>query len=194
MLIACVDMEGVLIPEIWPYIAEKTGVSELAITTREVPNYNLLVHRRMTLLKENNLTLKDLQIIVNELNPYEDAKTFLEKLEEVYEILLVSDAFFDLIQPLWKKLGSPKIECHRFVINDQGFIEDAIYVRKDKAEVIKRYKLKNIETLAIGDAFNDIGMLNAANKGFLFRPSEETANKASYLNIVYSYEDILLGL
>jgi len=187
-------MEGVLIPEIWPYIAEKTGISELAITTREVPNYNLLVQRRITLLKENNLTLKDIQIIVNELNPYHGAKSFLDKLEGNYQILLVSDAFFDLIQPLLKKLGSPKIECHRFEINDQGFIEDAIYVRKDKAEVIKRYKVKNIKTLAIGDAFNDLGMLNSADKSFLFRPSEETANKASNLNIVYSYEDILLGL
>lgn len=191
MLVACIDMEGVLIPEMWPYIAERTGINELAMTTREVPDYPSLVKRRIELLNYHKKTLSDIQTIVAELEPYEGARQFLSQMSQKCHVVLVSDAFYELVKPLWEKLGSPRIECHFFTVDADQKILAARYTRKGKHEVVERFKKRGFSTLAVGDAFNDIGMLNAADKGFLFRPSAETLNAAQHLTVADQYHEIL---
>jgi phosphoserine/homoserine phosphotransferase len=193
MLVACIDMEGVLIPEMWPYIAQRTGISALALTTREVPDYQSLVERRIELLSYHKKKLSDIQNIVAELEPYEGARLFLSKMSQKCQVVLVSDAFYELVKPLWEKLGSPNIECHHFTVDENQNILAARYSRKGKHEVVERFKKRGFNTLAVGDAFNDIGMLNAADKGFLFRPSVETLNAAQNLPIAVQYDEILLA-
>ena len=191
MLAVCIDMEGVLIPEMWPLIAEKLGINELAITTREEPNYTKLVARRIEILNQHNKTLNDIQNIVASLKPYEGAAAFLAHLAQHCQVILVSDAFFEMVKPLWLKLGSPSIECHTLITDSDNRISHAHYSRSGKHEVVERLNKRGFKTLAIGDAFNDIGMLTAAHQGFLFRPSLETAQAARSLPIIQHYNEVL---
>ncbi len=191
MLVACIDMEGVLIPEMWPHIAEQTSLPELAMTTREMPDYPKLVQRRIELLKKHHYTLKDVRSMIAQLQPYEGATAFLSQLSQKCQVVLVSDAFYELVKPLWQQLGCPSIECHHLFVDENDMISHAQYVRQGKHEVVERFKRRGFKTLAIGDAFNDIGMLNAADTGFLFRPSVATVLAAAHLPVIEHYRDIV---
>lgn len=192
MDIACIDLEGVLIPELWPHIAERTGIAELALTTREEPDYARLVQRRIALLRYHGLRLRDVQRIVADAAPLPGAIGFIEALGATHRIVLVSDAFQDMILPLWDALGHPELRCHRFVCDAGGFIAGARYTRaRGKHEVIEEFMAAGARTLAVGDAFNDLTMLRQATQGFLFRPSPETRQAARDLIVANCYDDIL---
>lgn len=190
--IACLDLEGVLIPELWPHIAEVTGIAELAVTTREEPDYPRLVRSRIDSLRKNGLRLADVQTLVRTTAPLPGAADFLAALRPSFRIVLVSDAFREMVLPLWHALGEPELRCNRFVTDEQGYICAAHYVRAHgKHEVIDEFASLGLRTLAVGDAFNDLSMVRRATAGFLFRPSPRTLLAAQDLNLAWEYSDIL---
>ncbi len=195
MSVACIDLEGVLIPELWPHIAHQTGVEELLITTREEPDYGKLVERRISLLRQHRLRLCDVRNLVSTVQPLPGAVQFLRAVALHWRVVLVSDAFQQMVEPLWLQLDSPELQCHKFECDSHGYVSNAHYSRKfGKHEVVEHFKSQGEQTLAIGDAFNDLSMLRAADKGFLFRPSLSTRNAAKYLTIMEDYESILHAL
>ncbi|AMW78517.1 hypothetical protein AMD27_06205 [Acinetobacter sp. TGL-Y2] len=197
--IAFIDMEGVLIPEIWKVFAIHFGVPELSVTTREVSNYEKLMEQRINILKKNKITLFQLIEIIKKIDPLKDAKKFIEHLQlnGNFEIRIVSDCFYQFLHHFFEKLGlSPhKAYCHNLIVNNDGYIERVGYSRKKgKHEVIVNYQKKQsprIQSIAIGDAFNDFSMLHLVDHGFLFQPSNEVKiNAPSYFHIVQSYQEI----
>jgi phosphoserine / homoserine phosphotransferase len=195
MPIACIDLEGVLIPELWPHIAYQTGIEELHITTREEPNYSKLVEQRIHLLKYHQLRLCDVRNLVSTIKPLPGAVKFIQTIALHWRIVLVSDAFRQMVEPIWMQLDSPELQCHEFSCDSDGYICTAEYSRKfGKHEVVENFKAQGEQTLAIGDAFNDLSMLRAADKGFLFRPSLPTRSAATDLMIVEDYQSILHAL
>lgn len=195
MDIACIDLEGVLIPELWPHIACRTGIAELAITTREEPDYARLVERRIHILRLHGLGLSDVQALVSEIAPLPGATQFLAALQQKFRIVLVSDAFEEMVPSLWRQLGEPELRCHRFLCDAQGFICSAQYVRvHGKHEVIDEFAAQGFRTMAVGDAFNDLSMLHRASTGFLFRPSSQTLLAAQGLKVAMTYSDILFAV
>ncbi|QBC43853.1 bifunctional phosphoserine phosphatase/homoserine phosphotransferase ThrH [Iodobacter fluviatilis] len=192
MKIACIDMEGVLIPEMWPHIAQYTGIQSLAITTREEPDYVQLVSKRICILNENHLGLADIEHMIAKLAPLPGAIDFINQLQKHYRIVLVSDAFQEMLMPLWKMLGQPELRCHRFVCKPNGQIRFASYSRTHgKHEVIEEFAAMGARTLAVGDAFNDISMLRKATHSYLFCPSAETRQAAPDIRVALSYQEIL---
>lgn len=197
--IAFIDMEGVLIPEIWKEISKYFDISELSITTREVSDYKSLMNYRINILKKYNITLTQLTNVIKEISPMNHAKEFLEHLQSngKFEIRIVSDCFYQFLEPFFKKLGlsSDHAYCHNLQVNENGILERVNYSReKGKHEVIVDYRKQQtgkIETIAIGDAFNDFSMLHLVDYGFLFQPSSEVRRNApSYFHIVQSYKEI----
>jgi phosphoserine/homoserine phosphotransferase len=195
MDIACIDMEGVLVPELWPHIAMRSGVDELASTTREESNYACLVERRIQLLRRHGLRLSDVQAMVSEIAPLPGAKQFLAALQPRFRVVLVSDAFEQMLLPLWHQLGEPELRCHQFRCDAQGFVCAAQYARvHGKHEVLEEFSAMGFRTIAVGDAFNDLSMLHRSSSGFLFRPSPQTALVADGLTIAMTYSEILSRL
>lgn len=195
MSVACIDLEGVLIPELWPHIAHQTGIEELLITTREEPNYIKLVEQRIRLLKQHQLRLCDVRNLVSAVKPLPGAVKFIRTIALHWRVVLVSDAFQQMVQPLWVQLDSPELQCHQFEIDSDGYISTAHYSRQfGKHEIVEQLSAQGEQTLAIGDAFNDLSMLRAADRGFLFRPSLPTRNVANDLTIVEDYDSILHAL
>jgi phosphoserine/homoserine phosphotransferase len=192
MNIACIDLEGVLVPEIWPFIGATANIPELSVTTREEPDYPKLMRQRIALLRQHNLTLKDVQLIVSGLSPLDGAVDFLSTLRRDHHILIVSDAFTELIGHFSAALGKPEMQCHRLHIAPDGFIAHSRFLeRRGKEETVHLLKSAGYRTLAVGDAFNDLAMLRAADVGLLFRPSDQTLHAACDLPVADSYDDIL---
>lgn len=190
-LIACLDMEGVLIPELWPHIATQSGIKELAITTRDEPDYPKLMDRRIKLLRENNLRLCDVQRIAADIKLLAGASNFLADLKNEMEVIIVSDAFQEIIHPFLIKLGHPKTHCHHLTCDDGGFVSKANYTRiHGKQEVISNLHSQNYWVLAVGDAHNDLEMLRSADLGFLYRPSPATSAKGQDIYIASEYSEI----
>lgn len=193
--IACIDMEGVLIPELWPHIAEVTGITDLAITTREEPDYARLVNRRIELLRKNRLRLIDVQALIERVDPLPGALNFLTELRKQFHVVLVSDAFQEMILPLWEKLDQPELRCHWFTCDRAGYISKAHYSRRQgKHEVIDEFAANGHRTLAVGDAFNDLTMLRRASMGFLFCPSPQTLQAAVGISVARTYPEILTAV
>lgn len=193
--IACIDMEGVLIPELWPHIAEATGITDLAITTREEPDYARLVNRRIELLRRNGLRLIDVQALTERVDPLPGAHNFLTELRRNFHVILVSDAFQEMILPLWEKLDKPELRCHWFTCDRAGYISKAHYSRRQgKHEVIDEFAANGHRTLAVGDAFNDLTMLQRASMGFLFCPSPQTLQAAAGISVARTYPEILTAV
>jgi phosphoserine / homoserine phosphotransferase len=190
--IACIDMEGVLIPELWPYIAQRANVPQLALTTREEPDYKKLVLQRIARLHAHGLRMQDLQSWVADLEPLDGAVEFLIALKHTFNVVLVSDAFFEMVQPLWHKLGRPAIRCHQLIHDHEGFVQSPLYSRQHgKHEVIEEYLSKQAWVLAVGDAHNDLSMIRSASLGLLFRPSIQTLKAARDVTVVQTYQEIL---
>ena len=182
MYITCLDMEGVLIPEIWIAFAEETGIPELKKTTRDEPDYDKLMRYRLNILKEHGLGLKEIQAVIERIEPMEGAKAFLDELRSFSQVIILSDTFTQFAAPLMKKLGMPTIFCNTLEVAPDGEITGFhMRVEKSKYTTVKALQSIGFETIASGDSYNDLGMIQASKAGFLFRAPDSI--KADYPDI-----------
>lgn len=179
MYITCLDLEGVLVPEIWIAFAEETGIEELKKTTRDEPDYDKLMNYRIGILKEHGLGLKEIQDTIARINPLPGAREFLDKLRELGQVIIISDTFTQFAKPLMEKLGLPTIMCNELVVADSGEITGfRMRCEKSKLTTVRALQSIGYETIASGDSHNDLAMIQASKAGFLFRSTEQI--KADY--------------
>lgn len=192
MRYACIDLEGVLIPELWPILAEKIGVEALALTTREEPDLHRLMESRLGILRVRGVRLIDVLKILRDEKPLQGAQDFLGAMSQNFRLIFVSDAFAQMVVPLIEQFSIPaELQCHRFAVDHEGFIAQCVYLdRRGKEDVIKKLQKCGHEILAVGDAFNDIKMLETADISYLYRPSPLTALNAPHLTVVENYFEI----
>ena len=190
--IVCLDMEGVLIPEIWIEFAKETGIKELRLTTKDEPDYDKLMKMRIRLLKEHNYGIKAIQKVIDKVEPYEGAKEFLDELRSFTQVIILSDTYREFGLPVMKKLGYPTLFCHELEIADNGEITD-YKLRKNgtKLETVKALQSIGFETIAAGDSYNDLGMIRASKAGFLFRSPEKIKNENKDVKTLETYEELL---
>ena len=195
MEIVCLDLEGVLVPEIWIAFSEATGIPELKKTTRDEPDYDKLMNFRLEILKEHGLGLKEIQETIAKIDPLPGAKEFLDELRSFAQVIIISDTFTEFAQPLMKKLGWPTIFCNSLVVAEDGEITDyKMRVENSKLTTVRALQSIGFETVASGDSYNDLGMILAGKSGFLFRTTEQI--KADYPQIpaLETYEELLNAL
>ena len=174
MNIVCLDMEGVLVPEIWIAFAEESGIPELKRTTRDEPNYDKLMEYRIAILKEHGLGLKEIQDVIAKIDPLPGAKEFLDKLREKTQVIILSDTFEQFAMPLMKKLGYPTLMCNTLEVAENGeVLMHHMRVEKSKLSTAKALQTVGYNTIAAGDSFNDLAMIQASKAGFLFRSTEQ---------------------
>jgi len=189
-MIACLDLEGVLLPEIWIKFAEKTGINELKVTTRDIPDYSKLMQKRLHILKAHDLKLNDIQNVVNTLEPLEGAKEFLFWLKSEFQVIILSDTFYEFSDPLMKQLDYPTLFCHQLVLDNKGSIVDFHLRQKDqKTKAVKALQGLNFKVISAGDSYNDIGMLQQADSGILFCPPESVIKEFPQYPIANNYKD-----
>lgn len=182
MNIVCLDMEGVLVPEIWISFAEETGIEELKRTTRDEPDYDKLMNYRLDILRKHGLGIREIQKTISRIEPLEGAKEFLDDLRSVTPTIILSDTFIQFAKPLLEKLGNPLIFCNELEIAEDGEILDfKMRIENSKYTTVKGLQSIGFDTIAAGDSFNDLGMINASKAGFLFRTTE--AIKKDYPNL-----------
>ena len=195
MKLICLDLEGVLVPEIWVAFAEASKIPELKKTTRDEPDYDKLMRWRLSVLKEHGLGLKEIQETIASIDPLPGAKEFLDELRSFAQVIIISDTFTEFAQPLMKKLGWPTIFCNSLVIAQDGEITDyKMRVENSKLTTVRALQSIGFETVASGDSYNDLGMILAGKSGFLFRTTEQI--KADYPQIpaLETYEELLNAL
>ncbi|MBT3643346.1 MAG: bifunctional phosphoserine phosphatase/homoserine phosphotransferase ThrH [Gammaproteobacteria bacterium] len=170
MDLVCLDLEGVLIPEIWIAFAEETGIASLRATTRDIPDYNELMQQRLRILDENGLTLPEIQRVIGGLSPLEGAADFLQDLRQAYQVVILSDTFYEFAQPMMQQLAWPTLLCHRLRVSANGQILDYVLRQPDpKRRAVEAFKGLNYRIFAAGDSYNDTTMLGSAHTGFLFK-------------------------
>ncbi len=173
MIITCLDLEGVLVPEIWINVSKKTGIQELSLTTRDISNYDVLMKKRLGILKQHGLKLKDIQDVIATLTPLEGAKDFLDWLRTEFQVVILSDTFHEFAAPLMQKLGWPTLFCHSLEIGPKGDVVNYKLRMKDqKKAAVEAFKKLNFKVIAAGDSYNDTSMLCAADAGILFCPPD----------------------
>jgi phosphoserine/homoserine phosphotransferase len=191
MYIICSDLEGIYTPEIWINVSEHTGIEELKLTTRDISDYDILMRGRLSLLRQHNLKLADIQKVISELKPLPGAKEFLDWLRAKYQLIIVSDTFREFADPLMEKLGRPTLLCHHLTIDNEGNILDYNLRQKDaKRMVVRALQSLNYKVIAIGDSYNDISMLRQAEKAILFRPPRNVIDENSDITVVTGYEEL----
>ena len=191
MEIACLDLEGVLVPEIWIGFAEKTGIDELAATTRDIPDYDVLMKQRLALLDQHGLGLPDIQEVISTMAPMPGAKEFISWLKERFQLIILSDTFYEFSQPLMRQLDFPTLFCHRLVADESGRIVDYKLRQKDpKRQSVKALHGLNFRVIASGDSYNDTTMLEEADAGILFRAPANVIEEFPQYPAVESYEDL----
>lgn len=182
MNIVCLDMEGVLVPEIWIAFAEETGIPELKLTTRDEPDYDKLMKYRLKVLKEHNLGLNEIQAVIKKIDLMDGAKEFMDKLREITQVIILSDTFEQFATPLMEKLGWPTIFCNSLEVGENGEITGyKMRCEKSKLTTVKALQSIGFETIASGDSFNDLGMIENSKAGFLFKSTDKI--KADYPHI-----------
>ena len=170
MIVACLDLEGVLVPEIWIAFAEKTGIEKLRLTTRDIPDYSELMQGRLDILKENNLLLSDIQEVIKDISPLPGAKDFLDWLKSEFQVIILSDTFNQFAGPLMEQLDYPTLFCHDLIIDESGRINDFhLRISDAKTKAVMAIQGLNLKVIAAGDSYNDTGMLKQADAGILFR-------------------------
>ena len=195
MNIVCLDLEGVLVPEIWIAFSEKTGIPEFRRTTRDEPDYDNLMRYRIALLKEHGLGLKEIQSVIAEIDPLDGAKEFLDALRAKTQVLILSDTFYEFAMPLMKKLGYPTLMCNSLEVGANGEIT-GYHMRcaQSKLTTVKALQSCGFETIAAGDSFNDLGMIRASKAGFLFRSTDQIKRNNPDLPAYDAYVDFLAGI
>ena len=195
MNIVCLDMEGVLTPEIWIAFAEATGIPELRRTTRDEPDYDKLMKYRIAILKEHGLGLKEIQEVISTVDPLDGAKEFLDELRSLTQVLILSDTFTQFAGPLMKKLGMPTIFCNTLEVAENGEITGYhMRIEKSKLATVKALQSIGFETIAAGDSFNDLGMIEASKAGFLFRSTEQIKKDYPQYPAFEEFDDFLAAI
>ncbi len=176
MQVVCLDLEGVLVPEIWIEFSKRTGISEFSRTTRDEPDYDTLMRFRLGLLRTHGLKLADIQETIAGMSPLPGARDFLEELRAQYQVIILSDTFYEFADPLMRQLGRPTLFCHRLDIDADGFVAGYLLRQPDqKRQAVNALRSLNFQVIAAGDSFNDTGMLAAADAGFFIHPPESIA-------------------
>ena len=190
MNIVCLDMEGVLVPEIWIAFAEETGIPEFKKTTRDEPDYNKLMAWRMDILREHSLTLTDIQNTISEIKPLEGAKEFLDKLRAMTQVVILSDTFREFASPLMKQLGWPTILCNSLVVDENNMLSGMVLRQTDgKRKAIEGFRSMGFRTFAAGDSYNDLTMIHTADKVCLFRAPERILLEEPDLKLCTTYDE-----
>jgi phosphoserine/homoserine phosphotransferase len=191
MEIACLDLEGVLVPEIWISFAERTGIEELRLTTRDVPDYDALMARRLAILEENHLGLPDIQKVIGGMSPLPGAREFLDWLRERAQVVILSDTFYQFAAPLMRQLGWPTLLCHRLEIGEGGRVLDYHLRQEDgKRQAVRAFHQMNFRVVAAGDSYNDTAMLSEADAGILFRPPDNVVEEFPQFPVTHSYDEL----
>jgi len=192
MTIACLDLEGVLIPEIWINLAEKTGIEALKLTTRDIADYDELMGKRLEVLDKHGLTLKDFQEVVATMDPLEGARDFLEWLQDQVEVIILSDTFREFAMPLIAKLGNPTMFCHSLSVDYETYrIKDYVLRQNDqKRKAVIALKGLNFRVLSMGDSYNDLSMLEEADSGIFFKPTKKITEEFPQFPVTENYEEL----
>ena len=194
-MIICLDMEGVLVPEIWIQVARKTKIGELKLTTRDVPDYDVLMKRRLKILKEAGIKLSDVQKVIAAMKPLPGARKFLEALRAQRQTIILSDTFYEFAMPLMQKLGSPTLFCNWLETDRSGFIRDYRLRQKDgKTQAVRALQSLGFKVAAAGDSYNDLGMLKAADRGVLFNPPLKIAKEFPGFKVTRDYASLSKAL
>lgn len=192
MELVCLDLEGVLIPEIWIAFAEKTGIEALKATTRDISDYDELMQMRLSELKKHGLGLKQIQEVIDTLDPLEGAKEFVDWVDAHFQLIILSDTFYEFARPLMKKLGWPTLMCHRLEVGESGSIDNYCLRQSDqKRKAVEAFKSLNYTVFAAGDSYNDTTMLGAADKGFLFHAPDNVIREFPQFKPLNSYAELI---
>ena len=194
MHIVCLDLEGVLVPEIWIAFAEASGIPELKRTTRDEPDYAKLMNFRIQILKEHGLGLKEIQETIQKIEPMEGAKEFLDELRKLGQVIIISDTFTQFAAPLMEKLGYPTIFCNELVIDNNEVVGFKMRWEQSKLTTVKALQSIGYETIASGDSFNDLAMIQASKAGFLFRSTEQIKKDYPELPAFDTYGELLAAI
>ncbi|MBQ6621574.1 MAG: bifunctional phosphoserine phosphatase/homoserine phosphotransferase ThrH [Mogibacterium sp.] len=195
MNVVCLDMEGVLVPEIWIAFSEESGIPELRKTTRDEPDYDKLMRYRLAILREHGLKLADVQATIAKIDPLPGAKEFLDELRATTQVLILSDTFEQFAKPLMKKLGYPTLFCNELVIDEDGMIADyRMRCKQSKLTTVKGLQSIGFETIAAGDSFNDLGMIQASKAGFLFKSTEKIKADFPEIPAFEEFDDLLAAI
>ena len=190
-VIACLDLEGVLVPEIWINVALKTGIEELKITTREMPDYDALMKRRLAILDQHRLTIADIQAVIDKMGPLEGAPAFVAWLRERCQVIILSDTFYQFALPLMRQLGFPTLFCNQLEIDGSGRIANYhMRMQNQKKHSVAAFKSLNFFTMAAGDAYNDTAMLGEADAGFFFRPPDHLPKEFPQFPVTQTYQEL----
>ena len=191
MEIACLDLEGVLVPEIWIAFAEKTGIESLRATTRDIPDYDVLMKQRLRILDEHGLTLNDIQEVIATLKPLDGAVEFVDWLRERFQVIILSDTFYEFSQPLMRQLGFPTLFCHKLVTDENGRVVDYQLRQKDpKRQSVLALKTLYYRIIAAGDSYNDTTMLSEADAGILFHAPDNVIAEFPQFPAVHTFDDL----
>jgi phosphoserine/homoserine phosphotransferase len=189
--LVCLDLEGVLVPEIWIEFSERTGIPELRRTTRDEPDYDKLMKGRLALLEQHKLGLPDIQKVIAEMGPLPGAKAFLDALREDYQVIILSDTFYEFAMPLMRQLGMPTLFCHKLEANDKGFLVNYhLRMPNQKKEAVKRFKEINFDVIAAGDSYNDTAMLAEAHAGILFHAPDNVIREFPQFAVTNTYDEL----
>ena len=191
MQMICLDMEGVLVPEIWIEVSKRTGVKDLARTTRDEPDYDKLMHARIALLAQHGLTLADIQNVIDGMGPMDGARAFLDELRSRYQVLILSDTFYEFAQPLMRQLGWPTLLCHKLEVDAAGFVRRHVLRMPDpKRHAVNAMRGLNFQVIAAGDSYNDIGMLEAAHAGFFIHAPPVITAQFPQFPVTHNYAEL----
>jgi len=191
MDIACLDLEGVLIPEIWIELAERTGIEALQATTRDVPDYDVLMRQRLHLLAKHDLDLSHVQAVVADMGPMPGARNFIDWLRENFQVVILSDTFYEFAMPLMPQLGWPTLLCHKLQIDEEGRIVDYRLRQADpKRKAVQAFHGLNYRVVAAGDSYNDVAMLAEADTGILFRPPQNVIDEYPNFPVTRTYDQL----
>ena len=191
MHIICLDLEGVLVPEVWINVAERTGIEALRATTRDVPDYDKLMRQRLSILAEHDLRLPDIQKVIASMGPLDGARAFLDRLRERAQVVILSDTFYEFARPLMQQLGWPTLFCHRLEVDDGGRVVGyRLRMPDQKREAVQAFRRLNFTVLAAGDSYNDTTMLAAADAGILFRAPDNVIREFPDFPAVQEYDEL----
>ncbi len=190
MQLACLDLEGVLIPEIWIEFAKRTNIPELSRTTRDEPDYDKLMKGRLAILEQHKLGLPDIQKVIAEMGPLPGAREFLDWLRERFQVVVLSDTFYEFAMPLMKQLGYPALLCHKLEVDANGFVCNYVLRQPDaKRESVKAFKSLHFKIIAAGDSYNDTAMLAEAHAGILYRPPQNVIDEFPQYPVTRNYDE-----